>query len=109
MFSGVDDVLVPLWGGFLYRQSFESPDTSLSAHADFEKCEHLSRLALEKDIDGVCINECVDLNRSNGYLEDGNLLHLPCTWFPNRIDSHVLERLVEYWVRIGVDLEYCNG
>ena len=80
-----------------------------SLNHDFEVCENLSRLALGKGTDAVCVEDIVDFNRPYGDLDWGTLLHLPGNMPTNMIGSHVLERMLVYWIRIGVNLEYCNG
>lgn len=107
----VNNILWAIWVGFLERQySLQGePLRSLSFTHDFEVCENLSRLALDKGTDAVCVEDTIDFNHLGGDLRYGTLLHLPGNILTGMVDSHVLERMLVYWIRIGVDLEYCNG
>ncbi|OCL13571.1 hypothetical protein AOQ84DRAFT_103092 [Glonium stellatum] len=62
-----------------------------------------------KDSDVVCVENIVDLGRLRGDLDHGNLLHLPSHGEFNNLDADISERMLEYWLQIGLDLEYCNG
>ena len=102
-----------IWLEFLNRQcrlGWPSHFQSFpSLNHDFEVCENLSRLALDKGTGAACVEDIVDFSRLYGHLDWGTLLHLPGNKPTDMIDSHVLERMLLYWIRIGVDLEYCNG
>ena len=110
-YSRVNNILWAIWIGFLGRQSASQrwPPYFSSPTHDFEACENLSRLALDKGTDAVCVEDTVDFDHLGGNLDYGTLLHLPGNRSTSMIDSHVLERMLLYWIRIGVDLEYCNG
>jgi len=89
-----------IWLGFLERQCDLgwSPDFQNlpSLNHDFEVCENLSRLALDRDTDAVCVEDIVDFGRLCGNLKFGTLLHWPGNISSSMINSHVLERMLVY-------------